>query len=253
MSPKLYRGLLQAASFAAGVCLIVFLLISSVESVVFDHGFYLKLYDSLQLAEKEGISQDDLEESIFMMTDYVEGKRDDLYGEIVWRGYTQPTFNEKEILHMKDVRVLWQRASLVRWWCLALFVLLGAGVIFLDRKTWAGWLSAGFLQALAAFVIVLIFLGMWMAVDFTSFWISFHHVFFSNDLWSLDPATDFMIVICPEAMFSTMIRSICLRCLLGVGLLSAVSLWVLKKRMPIGFMDAIPYTRQKTQNGQTPS
>lgn len=125
MSPRLYRGLLQAASFGAGACLIVFLLISSVESVVFDQGFYLKLYDSLQLAEKEGISQDDLEESIFMMTDYVEGKRNDLNGEIVWRGRTQPTFNEKEILHMKDVRVLWQSASLVRWWCLAFFVLLG--------------------------------------------------------------------------------------------------------------------------------
>lgn len=238
--------LLSICSFLSGLCFILGLLICCVGWTVFDHGFYLDLYQDLNLAETAGVSQEDLEDSIFMMTDYVEGKRDDLNGTITWKGQEQPTFNTREITHMKDVRDLWLNASAFRWGALALWLILAAVCWRLDPANWYGWLASGFLQALLCFAIFLAFLGMWMVVDFTSFWISFHHVFFYNDLWSLNPLTDFMIVICPEEMFSTMIARICT---LFAGILAVTGLfswWVLKKKTPIGFKRLIkPLQKEK--------
>lgn len=243
--------LLSVCSFLSGLCFILGLLICCVGWVVFDHGFYLDLYDQLNLAESAGVSQEDLEDSIFMMTDYVEGKKEDLNGTITWYGVEQPTFNDRETAHMKDVRALWLNASAFRWIMLALWLILGAACYFLDRKNWYGWLASGYLQALLCFAIFLAFLGMWMFVDFTSFWISFHHIFFSNDLWSLNPLTDFMIVICPEEMFSTMILQICLR---FIGILAAVGLfdwWLLKKKMPIGFRSLVKPLQKESSDGRS--
>ena len=44
-------------------------------------------------------------------------------------------------------------------------------------------------------------IGAYVAVDFSSFWTKFHHIFFTNDLWLLDYDTDRMIRICPEQLF----------------------------------------------------
>ena len=201
-------------SLIFGLSIIVAMILSSVQAVVFNHSFYTSLYAKLNLAQVENISQEDLEESIFMMVDYVEGKRDDLNGEITWRSKKQPTFNTKEIRHMKDVRNLW----------LSVVVL-----VVINRKQALFDLMLGFKNGLIAITILLVFFGFWWFIDFTGFWTWFHTIVFpGNSDWLLNPATDFMIVICPEQMFSTMVLQIALRFILSFGGLALV-LYVLTK------------------------
>ena len=65
-------------------------------------------------------------------------------------------------------------------------------------------------------------------------WTRFHTLFFTNDLWLLDPATDFMIVICPESMFSALVVAILLRTAFILLPLELGAWWLLKKKLPIG-------------------
>jgi len=58
-------------------------------------------------------------------------------------------------------------------------ICLGTGLFF------------GLIAALAAII----------STDFTKYFIMFHHIFFSNDLWILDPSTDMLINIVPEGFF----------------------------------------------------
>lgn len=46
--------------------------------------------------------------------------------------------------------------------------------------------------------------------DFNGFWTTFHQLFFTNDLWLLNPATDLMINLFPEAFFSHLVIRILL-------------------------------------------
>ena len=40
-----------------------------------------------------------------------------------------------------------------------------------------------------------------ISTNFTKYFILFHHMFFNNDLWILDPSTDMLINIVPEGFF----------------------------------------------------
>lgn len=141
----------------------------------------------------------------------------------------QPTFNTKEIRHMKDVRDLWLKAKLVMQVAWGLVLLSVVVLVVINCKQALFDLMLGFKNGLIAITILLVFFGFWWFIDFTGFWTWFHTIVFpGNSDWLLNPATDFMIVICPEQMFSTMVLQIALRFILSFGGLALV-LYVLTK------------------------
>jgi uncharacterized membrane protein len=72
-------------------------------------------------------------------------------------------------------------------------------------------LCKSFLWVSGGFVIIVAALGIYAAVDFTGFWVSFHHVFFSNNLWLLDPAKSILIQLVAEQFFSDLVARIIIR------------------------------------------
>ena len=61
-----------------------------------------------------------------------------------------------------------------------------------------GWAVGLFLGVAAAF-------GGLVAIDFNKYFVLFHEIFFNNDLWLLDPATDLLIRMLPEGFFFDMV------------------------------------------------
>lgn len=57
-------------------------------------------------------------------------------------------------------------------------------------------------------MVVIAFLGIAFAIDFTRCFTIFHEIFFTNDLWIFDEATDYMIRMLPEGFFSDMVLRI---------------------------------------------
>ena len=57
------------------------------------------------------------------------------------------------------------------------------------------------LQRIAVVFAVLAVLAGIIATDFNQYFIIFHHIFFNNDLWMLNPDTDLLINIVPEPFF----------------------------------------------------
>ena len=60
------------------------------------------------------------------------------------------------------------------------------------------------------------------ASDFTKYFTIFHEIFFTNDLWLFDPATDYMIRMLPEGFFYDMVMRIGAWFVGGLVLLFAV-------------------------------
>ncbi len=50
--------------------------------------------------------------------------------------------------------------------------------------------------------------AVWAAVDFNAFWINFHKLFFTNDLWLLDPAKSVLINMVPSQFFFDLVMRI---------------------------------------------
>ena len=55
----------------------------------------------------------------------------------------------------------------------------------------------------------------------------FHHIFFDNDLWILDPSTDLLINIVPEPFFMDTAGRIALTFGLSIGFLFFVCLFLI--------------------------
>ncbi|MBQ0065255.1 MAG: TIGR01906 family membrane protein [Firmicutes bacterium] len=213
------------------VCVVVF----SVSSIALDTSFYTTRYEKYNFAPQLGVSREDLNESIEILLDYLVDERDDIHGEITLYGKKQETFNKRETDHMVDVKALYQNALKTGYTSAIGMVILLVFFIWKEKKKWLAYLTRGFLIAMAAFVTFIAFIGIWCMYDFTAFWNWFHTIFFTNDLWLLDPRTDFMINMLPEIIFSQLVQAIVFRVLLLLVPVSLFSLYYRFKKAPIGF------------------
>lgn len=181
--------------------LMITLLITSVEAVTYwTPGYYEKEYAKYNVTEDVHMEMDDLLDVTHEMMAYLRGNRADLHVPTIVDGQPREFFNEREIAHMEDVRGLFLAAIAIRRGCLIAIV---AGILLLlalkadIKRVLPSTICAGtllFFAALSALALII-------STNFTKYFVIFHEIFFSNDLWILDPSTDLLINIVPEPFF----------------------------------------------------
>ena len=183
-------------------CLMWILFITSIQAVVYwNPGYFEKEYTKYQvLDDLPPMTMEDLLDVTDEMMDYLKGDREDLHVTTTMGGQQREFFNEREIAHMEDVQVLFLKAMSIRRICLAAAALL---LIFMAaakgrmRQTLPSSLCIG----CGLFFGLVTALALIISTDFSKYFVMFHHIFFTNDLWILDPATDMLINIVPEGFF----------------------------------------------------
>ena len=212
-------------------CLIYAALITSVEAVCYwTPGYFETEYEKYHvldsLPEMSMSEEDGLMAVTHHMMKYLRGDQDapELQIEVEMGGERRGFFTEREILHMEDVRNLFIGAQRLRAAALILAAVLGACLFWQgkvrDGKKGARWkqgaeplnearqqsyfgicLAKGLLIGTGLFLALCVLLGVIVASDFTNAFITFHHIFFTNDLWILDPSVDMLVNIVPEGFF----------------------------------------------------
>lgn len=222
-------------SFIWGLMFIVCAAVFSIQSIALDPDFYTTRYEQMELASDLNVSNQDLNDSIIVLLDYIQDERQDMDITITRNGQAVEAFNTKEKTHMVDVKALYQNAITVGIVCFVFMIGILVYFFVKEKKLMISYLSKGMIQASICLGIVLLFFGMWIVYDFTGFWTWFHTVFFSNDLWLLDPRTDFMICMLPEIIFNQLVISIIIEFVLMVAIALAFSIYYQFKKAPIGF------------------
>ena len=110
-------------SYALGIlfsfCLIVTLLITSVEAVTYwTPGYYEREYSKYNVTEDVHMEMDDLLDVTTEMMAYLRGNREDLHVPTIVDGQPREFFNDREIAHMEDVRGLFVGALVLRRICI---------------------------------------------------------------------------------------------------------------------------------------
>ena len=204
----------RIAGVIAAVGILVACLFGNIDFHAFNLNYYESEYTKLHTAENIGMSNEALFEATDALLSYIKGNREDISCVQEVHGVEREVFDERETAHMVDVRMLYQNARVV---C---FLLTGMGIaaflfIFAVYKkkqisldTALVSIKDGFRQVTLAFVIVVSFLVVYALIDFNRFWTVFHQIFFSNDLWLLDPRVSIMINMFPEEFFFGMVMRI---------------------------------------------
>lgn len=196
---KLFHRL---AGIVIAFCLMIILFITSVEAVVYwTPGYFQKEYTKYQVLDQlPEMTMEDLLIVTDEMMDYLKGNREDLHVTTTMGGEEREFFNEREIAHMEDVQGLFLAAIHLRRVCLLILAVL---TVFLavSKSSLLRLLPSSLCIGTGLFFTAIAVLSAVISTDFTKYFIIFHHIFFNNDLWMLDPATDMLINIVPEGFF----------------------------------------------------
>ncbi len=187
------------AFFLAGLLLSAVLLFTAVELVAFDLNHYMESYVRNQVSEDTGIDMEGLEVVTLEIIDYMRCRQDELNPEVPVDGQPMHIFDQRERLHMVDVKNLFVAGKYIRNFGLLVLV-SAAGVAIWKHKNWPALVSRLFTGTLFANLTVLALLVLGMVLDFTLLFDWFHFLLFDNDLWRL-PETSFMLRMVPEVFF----------------------------------------------------
>jgi integral membrane protein (TIGR01906 family) len=241
MEEGMKRFLTGLCCAAGSALLIIALLILSVEAFAVNQSFFTSEYDKLDTAKSIGMSSADLGTVTKNLLGYTTGSRDSLDMQAVINGAQREVFDDREKDHMVDVKALYLSARDVRTFCL-----IGATVLFIlafaiSRGRALKTLFRYFLSVSGVFVVIIAAIAIYAAVDFTNFWISFHKIFFTNELWQLDPYTEVLINMVPEQFFSDLVMSI-IACFVSIfaalNITALIGNHIIKKRSRISDNEA---------------
>lgn len=202
------RSLQSGLGVLIAVSAIIVFLISSFDIGAYsDYGFYEKEYEKYGVADDLGMKMPDIMEVTKYMMSYLRGGKGVLSIEADIEGDTKDFFNEQDRFHMEEVRELFLGGLMIRR--IALAVLIVAGVFLIRScREWKIVVSKMYQRTLAVFLSLTVILGILLSQDFNKYFVIFHHIFFDNDLWIFDPATDYMIRMLPEGFFYDMVMRI---------------------------------------------
>lgn len=223
---KSKRFINYTIGFLISVLLFPILLMTSIQAVTFDKSFYKSQYGRLKVAEDIGIKQPELFRVTWELLDYIKGSRetlDDIKAEI--RNEARLVFNTREKDHMVDVRDLYLFGYILRNYAVILIVILSAILYFNSNRRPFGYFARSFIAASALLLLLLGTLYILIQSNFTYYWDLFHHIFFKNDLWILDPRTDILIQMVPEPFFYSAVTRVLIYFSAGCILLMGLSIW----------------------------
>ncbi|OPL07373.1 MAG: hypothetical protein AVO33_05555 [delta proteobacterium ML8_F1] len=184
--------------FIVGLLLTVFILSSVVEIYAFNHGYYLEEFEKHQVAKRTDLSGEGIWYASERIIAYLKGDMDSL--DISYEGVR--VFNDKELAHMVDVKEIFNFMGLIK----NLAVLLAVLIVATSKNIRILWL--GLRDTLMISLVAGTALLFLISRDFTGAFIQFHEIFFSNELWLLDPGRDRLIQMLPEGFFMDMATAI---------------------------------------------
>ena len=189
----------------ASIAMLVILLITSFEIGAYsDFNWYEKEYAKYGVLDDLEMEMSDAMHVTEEMMRYLRGNRADLIVDTIVDGEEREFFNDREKAHMVDVKNLFIGGL---WLRRIAILVLGVAVVVLviTKADWKRMLPKSFLIGMGSFIGVTMAAGLLFMSDFNKYFTIFHEIFFTNDLWLLDPDTDLLIRMLPEGFFLDMV------------------------------------------------
>ena len=183
--------------------LIGVLLLTSFQVAIYgdsQYRFYEREYKKYQVADSLNMTMDNIMDVTDQMMANLIGNKAELSVITDVDGETQDFFNEQDRFHMGEVKDLFLGGLKIR--NIMLVAVLLILILLAARKAdMIKLLPRAYFVTLGITGVITIVLGGLFASDFDKYFRIFHEIFFDNDQWMFDPATDYMIRMLPEGFF----------------------------------------------------
>lgn len=196
---------LELVARVVSVAFVVFLPLliigTSLRALVTDRDLILKGFRDNQVAQTTGLDDPQLQRVADAFVAYFQAPPGQLQMQVVAFGQSRPLFNDREVTHMEDVQAVVQLFLRLQLIAAAVVVVRVLSALTIERSTLA--IGRDMLISTALMVLLVVLVGVLSLVDFEALWTRFHQIAFRNDLWLLDPRTDYLIMLFPEPFWFT--------------------------------------------------
>jgi integral membrane protein (TIGR01906 family) len=179
----------------------LFLVTASVAWAFNDPGVYNRGFQKYRISLVAGITEEDLEEVAGGIRHYFNSADEPLQVSTQVYGEERELFNLREVQHMRDVKRL-------VWWVYAAAVVSGIYLaaatswgMFAHGREFLGVLAQRVIQGVALMAVLVVAVGGFALAGFDALFLRFHQIAFSNDLWLLDPRTDYLLILFPQGFW----------------------------------------------------
>jgi len=220
MYTRIFNNILQALII---ICVPLLLITTNVRIVLNSATMYDYGFNKYKIEKYTGIEFEQLQAAGQQIRDYFNNDLEQITINISLHGDNIPNlFNEREILHMYDVKNLVKMVYMVQLYSA---ILLSAGCVFMlfNSFTNRGILALKYIGRGGVLTFSLVIAVSILAIiGFDRLFLFFHLVSFSNDLWVLDPRHDYLIAMFPQGFFFDCTVVIAFLTLLEGGILSLI-------------------------------
>ena len=181
-------------------CLPVLLITSTICCEVNGPSLYEYGFDKYEISQDTGIDKIQLRTVAQHLIDYFNLRADTVQITVVKGDEEFNLFNERELIHLSDVRNLIQLDYWVQRGAFLLIVICALALFFGLRVGWRILVRGLFWGSFITMGLMVI-LALWAFFGFERLFILFHWVSFANEYWILDPARDYLIRLFPGGFF----------------------------------------------------
>ena len=208
-------------------CLPVLLLAGSISLAFNSLWLYKYGFDKYDISRNTGLAQSELDRAAIGLIRYFNSGEENISLAVTKDGETFELFNEREVVHLRDVKgLIW-----LDYWVLLgtlVYVLGYAGVSLFwwkDRRRLARGVVGGSGLTLA----LMLLLGLGMLLNFNQLFLLFHLVSFTNEFWMLDPTRDYLIMLFPSGFWFDAATFCALATALGAVISGGVAIICLRR------------------------
>jgi len=181
-----------AAKWLFILCLPILLLTASIGWAVNSLWLYEYGFHKYDVSQTTGLAEVELKKVATGLINYFNSDEG---------GEPFELFSEKEIIHLKDVKgLIW----LDYWVLLGTLVYAlgyaGFSLFWRKRRYWRR-LAWGVVGGSSITLALMLALGLGTLLNFAQLFLQFHFISFTNELWRLDPARDYLIMLFPQGFW----------------------------------------------------
>ena len=210
------------------LCLPLLLLSASIGGAANSISLYKYGFEKYEVSKTTGLSDAELDKAARGLIHYFNSSEVTINLTVVKDGQSFTLFNEREVVHLKDVKGLFR---LDYWIFLGtlIYSLAFAGFI-MWRREWRH-LALGLIWGSGLTLGLMLVLGIGALLNFDQFFLQFHLLSFANELWLLDPSKDYLIMLFPRGFWYDATLFIAIATVAGAVVIGGVGGYLLSRKM----------------------
>jgi integral membrane protein (TIGR01906 family) len=155
---------------------------------------YEVLFDRYDVGATTGLDEAGLHAAARGLVSYFNSRDENINLVVTQNGEPFTLFNEREVVHLKDVKALFRFGLNVLFATAGIALFYALYCLFRYGAGWRTLARAAFFGSCLT-IALMIAAGIGMLFNFDSLLLQFHLFSFANDFWLLDPSTDYLIML----------------------------------------------------------